>query len=83
MPFDNIINETRRKCLFYRVCYSKNDREKMRRKLFEMGRIAYLDMILLLDAKQKDEFKDWRSLILSELESFVAGTNHFSTPNSK
>ena len=82
MPFDNIINETRRKCLFYRVCYSKNDREKMRRKLFEIGGIAYLDMILLLDAKQKDEFKDWRSLILSELESFVAGTNHFSTPNS-
>ena len=82
MPFDNIINETRRKCLFYRVCYSKNDREKMRRKLFEIGGIAYLDMILLLDAKQKDGFKDWRSLILSELESFVAGINHFSTPNS-
>ena len=79
MPFDNIINETRSKCLFYRVCYSINDREQMRRKLFEIGGI---DMILLLDAKQKDEFKDWRSLILSELESFVAGTNHFSTPNS-
>ena len=82
MSFDNIINETKRKCLFYRVCYSKNDREKMRRKLFEIGGIAYLDMILLLGAKQKDEFKDWRSLILSELGSFVAGTNHFSTPNS-
>ena len=82
MPFDNIINETRRKCLLYRVCYSKNDRAKMRRKLSEIGEIAYLDMILLLDAKQKDEFKDWRSLILSELESFVAETNHFSIPNS-
>ena len=82
MPFDNIINETKSKCLFYRVCYSKNDREKMRRKLFEIGGIAYLDMILLVDAKQKDEFMDWRSLILSELESFVAGTIHFSTPNS-
>ena len=56
MPFDNIINETRRKCLFYRVCYSKNDTEKMRRKLFEIGGITYFDMILFLDAKQKDEF---------------------------
>ena len=46
----------------------------MRKKLFEFAGIAYLDMILLLDVKQKDEFKDWRSLILSELESFVAGT---------
>ena len=82
MPFDNIINETRRKCQLYGVCNSKNDREKMRRNLFEIGGIAYLNMILLLDANQKDEFKDWRSLILSELESFVAGTNHFSTPNS-
>ena len=53
MPFDNIINETKRKCLFYRVCYSKYDMEKMRRKLFEIGGIAYLDIILLLDTKQK------------------------------
>ena len=51
----------------------------MRGKLFEIRGIAYLDMILLLDAKQKDEFKDWRGLILLELESFVAGTNLFST----
>ena len=82
MPFDNIINETRKKCLFHGVCYSKNDRETMRRNLFEIGGIVYLNMILLLDAKQKDEFKDWRSLILSELESFVAGTNRFSTLHS-
>ena len=82
MPFDNIINETRRKCLFYGVCSSKSDREKMRRNLFEIGGIAYLSIIFLLDAKQKDEFKGWRSLILSQLESFVAGTNRFSTPNS-
>ena len=54
MPFYNVIYETKRKCLFYRVCYSKNEREKMRRKLFEIGGIAYLDMILPLDAKQKD-----------------------------
>ena len=73
MPFDKIINETRRKCLFHCVCYSKNDREKMRRNLFEIGGIVYLNMILLLDAKQKDQFKDWRGLILSELGSFVAG----------
>ena len=78
MPFDN---ETRRNCLFYGVCYSKNDREKMRRNLFEIGALSDLNMNLLLDAKQKDEFKDWRSLILSELELFVAGTNRFSTPN--
>ena len=58
MPFDNIINETRGNCLFYGVCYSNNDREKMRRNLFEIGGIAYLNMILLLDAKQKDEFKE-------------------------
>ena len=82
MPFDKIINETRRNCLFYGVCYSKNDREKMRTNLFEIGGLSYLNMILLLDAKQKDGFKDWRSLILSGLESFVAGTKCFSTPNS-
>ena len=60
----------------------KNEREKMRRKLFEIKGIAHSDMILLFDAKQNDEFKDWKSLILSELESFVAGTNHFSTLTS-
>ena len=64
MPFDNIINETRRKYLFYRICYSKNDGEKMRRKLFEIGGTANLYMILLLDAKQKDEFNPFPNDII-------------------
>ena len=43
----------------------ENGRELLRRKLFESCGIAHLDMNLLLDAKQDDEFKEWRGVILS------------------
>ena len=49
----------------------ENEREQLRRKLFEICGIAHLDMNLLLDAKPDDEYKDWRNVILSELEAFV------------
>ena len=54
-------------------------RELMRKKLFETCGIIHLDMNLLLDAKQDDIYKDWRSDILSELENFVAETRRFAT----
>ena len=42
-------------------------REKMRRRLFDCCGIIHLDINILLDAKQEDDFKEWRSLIISEL----------------
>ena len=55
------------------------EREIMRKRLFETCEIAHLDLNLLLDAKQDDEFTDWRSYILTELENFVVGTGRFTT----
>ena len=56
-----------------------NARENMRRKLLETCGIAHLDLNLLLDAKQNENFKDWRNIILSELETYVAETKRFAT----
>ena len=39
-------------------------RELMRKKLFETCGIIHLDLNLLLDARQDDDYKDWRSFIL-------------------
>ena len=61
---------------------NENGRELLRRKLFESCGITHLDMNLLLDAKHDDEFKEWRGVILSELETFVLETKRFLTPNS-
>ena len=52
-------------------------RENMRRKLLENCGIAHLDLNLLLDAKRNENFKDWRNIILSELETYVAETKRF------
>ena len=49
-------------------------KELMRKRIFEMCGITHLDLSLLLDAKEDDKFKDWRSFMLSELENFVVGT---------
>ena len=57
-------------------------RQKLRRKLFETCGIAHLDLNLLLDVKTDDDYKEWRTLILSELETFVAETKHFATQPS-
>ena len=54
-------------------------RELMRKRIFETCGITHLDLSLLLDAKEDDEFKDWRSFMLSELENFVVGTRRFAT----
>ena len=51
----------------------------MRKKLFETCSIIHLDMNLLLDAKQDDFYKDWKSVILSELENFVGEIRRFTT----
>ena len=45
----------------------ENQREKLR-KLFETCGIVHLDLNLLLDVKADDDYKEWRTLILSELE---------------
>ena len=51
----------------------------MRRKLIENCGIAHLDLNLLLDTKQNENFKDWRNIILSEVETYVAETKRFIT----
>lgn len=60
----------------------ETEREILRKRLFETCNITHLDLNLLLDAKHDDEFKDWRSVILTELENFVAGTRRFATRSS-
>ena len=34
---------------------------------------------MLLDAKPEDDYREWRDLILSELENYVDGTKRFTT----
>ena len=54
-------------------------RELMRKPIFETCGITHLDLSLLLEAKEDEEFKEWRSFMLSELENFVVGTRRFAT----
>ena len=51
----------------------------MRKQLFEKCGITHLDINVLLYAKENDEYKDWRSFVLTELGNFVAGTRLFTT----
>ena len=60
----------------------ENQTEKLRRNLFETCGIAHLDLNLLLDVKTDDDYKKWRTLILSELETFVAEIKRFATQPS-
>ena len=60
----------------------ENEREHLRRKLFETCGIAHLDLNLILDAKRNEEFIEWRFVILTGLEAFVAKTKRFATWNS-
>ena len=48
----------------------ENVREKMRKILFDCCRILHLDVNMLLEAKQEEDFKEWRGCILSELEDY-------------
>ena len=58
---------------------AENERENLRRKLFQTCGIIHLDLNLLLDVKTDDEYKEWRTFILCELENFVVETKHFTT----
>ena len=60
----------------------ENEREIMRNSLFQNCGIIHLDLNVLLDARKDDDFKDWRSIILSELETYVAKTRRFVTRSS-
>ena len=51
----------------------------MRKRLYENCGIIHLDLNTLLDARKDDKLKDWRSAILSELETYVAKTERFAT----
>ena len=42
----------------------ENVREKMRKRLFACCGILHLDVNMLLEAKQEDDFKEWRDCIL-------------------
>ena len=57
----------------------ENEREKMRKRIFDCCGIANFGLNMLLDAKQEDDFKDWRNMILSQLESYVVETGRFAT----
>ena len=59
----------------------EDEREQLRRNLFQSCGIAHLDLNLILDLKPDDEQKDWRTAILSELETFIERTKRFSSPN--
>ena len=56
----------------------EEEREVLRKRLFDICGIIHLDLNMLLDAKKEDEFKEWRDTILSELESYVAKTQRFA-----
>ena len=56
----------------------EEEREVLRKRLFDICGIIHLDLNMLLDVKKEDEFKDWRDTILSELESYVAKTQRFA-----
>ena len=60
----------------------ENERDNLRRKLFQTCGIIHLDLNLLLDVKTDDEFKEWRTFILCELENFVVETKRFTTQAS-
>ena len=49
------------------------------REFIDTCSITHFDLNLLLDAKVNDDFTDWRSFILSELENFVAEIRRFTT----
>ena len=51
----------------------------MRKRLFECCGIIHLDINMLLDAKPEDDYREWRDLILSELETYADGTKRFTT----
>ena len=57
----------------------EKEREDMRKRLFENCGIIHLDLNILLDARKDDELKEWRSVILSELEMYVTKTERFAT----
>ena len=65
-----------------RRLWSDWEKEHLRRKLFETCGIAHLDLNLILDAKRDEEYIEWRSVILTELETFIAKTKRFATRNS-
>ena len=49
------------------------------RRLYKACDITDLDLDILLDAKCANDYKDWRSFILLELENYVAQTKRFAT----
>ena len=49
----------------------EKERENLKRKLFQTCGIIHLDLNLLLDVKTDDEYTEWRTFILCELENFV------------
>ena len=57
----------------------ENEREKMRKRLFDYCGIAHFDLNMSLDAKQEDHLKEWRNTIISELETYVVETRSFTT----
>ena len=68
---------TKKKGLLFCPLYEK-EREIMRKRLSQNCGIVHFDLNVLLDTRKEDEFKDWRSAILTELETYVAETKRFA-----
>ena len=56
----------------------ENEREIMRRNIFDCCGIANFGLNMLLDAKKEEDFKEWRNTILSHLENYVFETRRFA-----
>ena len=54
----------------------------MRKRIFDLCGISVFDLNMLWDVKPEDEFKDWRDIILSQLELYVAETRRFGPRKS-
>ena len=55
----------------------ENEREKMSKRILDCCWIPNFCFNMLLAAKQEDDFKDWRNMILSQLETYVVETGRF------
>ena len=62
----------------------EKEREVMRKRLFNGCGFMHLDLKLniLLGARKDNELKEWRSVILSEHETYVAKTERFATQSA-
>ena len=57
----------------------ENEREILRKRIFDSCGIANFGLNMLLDVKKEEDFKEWRNTILSHLDNYVVKTRRFAT----